>query len=167
MSLLNSGLTNLVNNYIIDARYNKYAIIIYCTFALIPHEGTMLVTLSCFMNEMKLTKHCFRANLDSHLKVRCGSFVNFAWLIMVNTNVGQFSFFHENCWFWLFERGWENYPYSFLNFRFLSFSSCFHFHKFQKDETWRFFKVIGCQFFELLIFKGSFCEMIITIIIHE
>jgi len=78
LSLLNSGLANLVNNYIIDARYNKYAIIIYCTFALIPHEGTMLVTLSCFMNEMKLTKHCFRANLDSHPKMQCGSFVNFA-----------------------------------------------------------------------------------------
>jgi hypothetical protein len=42
LSLRNSGLTNLVENYIIDERCNKYAIIIYCTFALILHEGTML-----------------------------------------------------------------------------------------------------------------------------
>jgi hypothetical protein len=48
LSLLNTGLANLVNNNIIDARCNKNAIIIYCTFALIPHEGTMFSHIIMF-----------------------------------------------------------------------------------------------------------------------
>ncbi len=61
-SLLNNGPTNFIGNGIIDARCNKYAIVIYCTFSPIPHEGTILFTLSCFMNKMKLSKRC--SNLD-------------------------------------------------------------------------------------------------------
>jgi len=48
LSLLNSELANLKGNDIIDARCNKYAIIIYCTFAPIPHEGTILSHIIMF-----------------------------------------------------------------------------------------------------------------------
>jgi hypothetical protein len=48
LSLFNSGLANLVDNDIIDARCNKHAIIIYCTFAPIPHEGTILSHIIMF-----------------------------------------------------------------------------------------------------------------------
>jgi len=46
-------------------------------------KASYLVTLSCFMNKMKLSKCCSKANLDGPPTMRCGSLVDLAWLIMV------------------------------------------------------------------------------------
>ncbi len=48
-------------------------------------KASYLVTLSRFMNKMKLNKCCFKANLDGRPIVWCGSLVDLAWLIMVGT----------------------------------------------------------------------------------
>jgi hypothetical protein len=48
LSLLNNGLTNLIHSDILDVKCNKYAIIIYYTFAPIPHEGTILSHIIMF-----------------------------------------------------------------------------------------------------------------------
>jgi len=95
LSLLNSGLVNLIHNNIIDVRCNRYAIIIYYTFAPITHEGTILSHIIMFHEWDEIKQTLFLGQL-SHPKVRCGSFVNFSWLIIVNTSAKQFSFFHEN-----------------------------------------------------------------------
>ncbi len=63
-SLFNSGPTNLINKDKIDARCNKYAIIIYCNFAPIPHKGTIFSHIIMFHEQDKLSKHCSKANLD-------------------------------------------------------------------------------------------------------
>jgi len=42
LSLLNNGRMNLVGYGKIDARCNKYAIVIYCTLVPIPHENIIL-----------------------------------------------------------------------------------------------------------------------------
>ncbi len=84
-SLLNSGPMNFIGNGRIDAKWNKYAIIVYCTLAPIPHEGIIFNHISCFMNTMKLNKCYFKANLDGCPIMRCGSPMDLAWLIMIGT----------------------------------------------------------------------------------
>jgi hypothetical protein len=55
--LFNSGPTNFIDNGKIDARCNKYAIIIYCVLAPISHEGIILNHIIIFhkQNEIKQT----------------------------------------------------------------------------------------------------------------
>jgi hypothetical protein len=62
--LLNTGTPNLVSNGKIDARWNKYAIIIYCILAPIPYEGIIFSQIMIFNEKMKLNKCCYGANLD-------------------------------------------------------------------------------------------------------
>jgi hypothetical protein len=52
---LNTGTPNLVSNGKIDARWNKYAIIIYCILAPIPYEGIIFCHIMIF-NEQDETK---------------------------------------------------------------------------------------------------------------
>ncbi len=48
-------------------------------------KASYLITLSCFMNKLKLSKHYFKANLDGRPIVHYGSLVDLTWLIMVGT----------------------------------------------------------------------------------
>ncbi len=60
--------------------------LLFIAFLLQFHmKASYLVTLSCFMNKMKPSKCCSKANLDGHPTVWCGSLVDLAWLIMVGT----------------------------------------------------------------------------------
>ncbi len=55
-------------------------------------KASHLVTLSYFMNKMKLSNRCFKANLDGHVIMRFESPVDLTWLIMIGiANFANFS----------------------------------------------------------------------------
>jgi hypothetical protein len=54
----NNGATNLIDNGRIDARRNKYVIVIYCVLALISHENVILSHIIMF-HEQNETKQPF------------------------------------------------------------------------------------------------------------
>jgi hypothetical protein len=68
-SLFNNGPLNLVSNGRIYARCNKYVIIIIALLFQFQMKASYLITLSCFINKMKLNKRCSEANLDGRPKV--------------------------------------------------------------------------------------------------
>ncbi len=82
-SLLNNGPMNLVGNGIIDARCNKYAIIIYYTLIPIPHEGIILSHTIIFHEQDETKQTLFQGQLgwshNSEVWLPC-------WLHMINNN---------------------------------------------------------------------------------
>ncbi len=52
---------------------------------LLCHKLSYLITLSYFIYKKKLIKHCFKNNLNNHLKMQGGSFENLLWLITIET----------------------------------------------------------------------------------
>jgi hypothetical protein len=63
LSLLNNGPMNLVGYCKIDARCNKYVIIIYCTLAPIPHESIILSHIIMFHEQDEIKQMLFQGQL--------------------------------------------------------------------------------------------------------
>jgi hypothetical protein len=83
LSLLNNGPMNLVGNGIIDARCNKYAIIIYYTLIPIPHEGIIFSHTIIFHEQDETKQTLFQCQLgwshNSEVWLPC-------WPHMINNN---------------------------------------------------------------------------------
>jgi len=75
--LFNGGPTSLINNGKIDARCNKYAIVIYWALVPISHEGIIFNHIIMFHEQNENKQTFFWANLDGRPKVWCGSLVDF------------------------------------------------------------------------------------------
>jgi hypothetical protein len=76
LSLLNSGPTNLVGYGKIDAKFNKYIIVIYCILAPIPHEGIILSHIIMFHEQDETKQMLFQGQLgwspNSVMWLPCG-----------------------------------------------------------------------------------------------
>jgi hypothetical protein len=74
--LFYNGPTNLVDNGKIYARCNNYAIVIYCTFASIPHKGIILNHIIMFHEQIETKQTLFQGQLgwspNSALWLPCG-----------------------------------------------------------------------------------------------
>jgi hypothetical protein len=62
-SLLNGGPTNLVGHGIIDARCNKYVIVVYCPLAPIPHDNIILSHMIMFHEQDEIQQMLFQGQL--------------------------------------------------------------------------------------------------------
>jgi hypothetical protein len=76
LSLFNNGPTNLINNGIIDARCNKYAIIIYYTIVPIPDEGIIFNHIIVFHEQHEIKQMLFQSQFrwshNSEVWLPCG-----------------------------------------------------------------------------------------------
>ncbi len=63
LSLLNNGSMNFIGNGRIDARCNKYAIVIYCIFAPIPHECIIFSHIIVFHEQDETKQTLFQGQL--------------------------------------------------------------------------------------------------------
>jgi hypothetical protein len=80
LTFFNNGPPNFIGNSGIDARIDAFLFQFH-------KNSWYLVTLLCFIYNMKLSKCCFGVNLDGCLEMWCGSLVDFAWLMMVGPHV--------------------------------------------------------------------------------